>query len=378
MSSHCRNFRRSILKTQTLLGVALLALSASLMPASYADEKPAAASNAGSRNFYQVLDEVLSDFEFDLKSGQVTGLKDVSIRNVVTSENVPPSFKSHLELLITERILKTTKTRIVHCQACRAKKATMNGDNMVISSPENNIPEMQRIAKMNGISNFMDVAFAYQPGGMILSIEISDVETGTTLWSRTYNSETTRAMSERKGIDLQNEDENTRMEFQPTIQIRPTIYTVMEPKAGSGYSTALGFGVRTTERYDNRTKEVGFELNYYADTGPLTGQPSAKNDPKNIYAGFNLTMLFIHGWNVYGSEENINKARGMVFGGIGGTYASGFLGAVIRGGYEWHLAKHWSVTTFLGYRPQSTLVISDTTTAPVSGVEGGVGVGFIF
>ena len=250
---------------------------------------------------------------------------------------------------------------------------------MTITSPENNVAEMQRIAKMNGIANFMDIAFAYEPGGMILSLQISDVETGTTLWSRTYNSQSTRASAQRRGVDYSElEDAKTKMEYQPIIQTMPILYTVMAPKANSGYSTSLGFGVRMTERYDNRSKEVGFEMNYYADTAALTGQPSAKNDPKNIYAGFNVTMLFVHGWSVFGSEENTNKARGMIFGGLGGTYASGFLGGLIRGGYEWKLAKHWAVNAFLGYRPQSTLVISGTTTAPVSGVEGGLGVGFIF
>ena len=336
-------------------------------------------SSTSSRNFYSVLDELLSDFEYDLKSGQVIGLKDISIRNIATSENVPPSFKSHLELLITERILKTSKTRVVQCVACRSKKTVLNGENVVITSPENNVPEMQRIAKMNGIANFMDLAFAYQANGMILSLEISDVDSGTTLWSRSYNSQTTRASAQRRGVDYQDlEDAKTKMEYTPTVQMRPVLYTISAPKAASGRSTALGLGFRMTERYDNRTKEVGFEANYYLDTGALTGQPSAKNDVNNIYAGFNLTLLFVHGWNVYGNEENLNKARGMIFGGIGGTYASGFLGGLIRGGYDWKLAKHWSVTAFLGYRPQSTLVISTTKTAPVTGVEGGIGVGFIF
>jgi hypothetical protein len=111
-----------------------------------------------------------------------------------------------------------------------------------------------------------------------------------------------------------------------------------------------------TERYDNRSKEVGFELNYYYDVAALTGQPGAKTDPNNLYKGFNLTMLFIHGWSVYGDEDNLNKARGSIFGGIGGTYASGFLGGLIRGGYEWRLAKHWTVDAFLGYRLHRSVV----------------------
>lgn len=377
MKSRSLSTKSILQKLKMVSLVLLLSFLTAKTPLAYSAENDS--SVAGSRNFYQVLDEVLSDFEYDLKAGQVVGLKDLAIRNVMTSENVPPSFKSHLELLVTERILKTTKARIVHCVACRSRKTTLSGESMTISSAENNVPELQRIAKMNGIQNFMDVAFAYQPSGMILSFQISDVDTGTTLWSRNYNSQSTRASAQRRGVDYQDlEDAKTKMEYQPTIQMKPTLYFVMAPKAGSGYATALALGYRMMERYDNRQKEVGFEMNYYMDIAKLTGQPSATTDQTNLYTGFNLTLQFVHAWSLFGSEENYNKARGLVFGSIGGTYASGFLGGLIRGGYEWRLAKHWSVTSFLGYRPQSTLVISNTLTAPLSGVEGGIGVGFIF
>ena len=334
---------------------------------------------AGARNFYQVLDEILSDFEYDLKTGQVIGMKDLSIRNLVTSENIPPSFKSHLELLITERILKTTKSRVVHCLACRSKTAKLDGETMVITSAETNSAELQRIARMNGVQNFMDVAFAYQPTGMILSIQISDVEAGTTLWTRNYNSENTRASAQRRGVDVQElEESKTRMEYQSTMQIRPVLYTVMAPKATSGYSTAMGFGLRMMERYDNRQKEVGFEANYYMDVNLITGLATASTDTTNLYNSFNFTLLFQHGWALFGPEENFNKARSIIIGGIGGTYASGFLGALLRGTYEWRMAKHWTISGFLGYRPKGTLVITTTRTASVSGFEGGIGVGYIF
>jgi hypothetical protein len=351
-----------------------LLVSASPVRAQSAPEAP-----AGARNFYQVLDEVLADFEHDLKTGQVIGMKDLSIRNLVTSENIPPSFKSHLELLVTERILKVTKSRVVHCLACRSKSAKLNGETMVITSAETNAAELQRIARMNGVQNFMDVAFAYQPTGMILSIQISDVEAGTTLWTRNYNSETTRAVAQRRGVDFQElEEAKTRMEYQSTMQIRPVLYTVMAPKATSGYSTALGFGLRMMERYDNRQKEVGFEANYYADVNLITGLSSATTDTTNLYNSFNFTLLFQHGWALFGPEENFNKARSIIIGGIGGTYAKGFLGGLLRATYEWRMAKHWTVSGFVGYRPKGTLVITTTQTAAVSGLEGGIGVGYIF
>jgi hypothetical protein len=372
-----KTLNRCITKATKVAGLSFALFLAVLSPKTNAEEAAPPANNT--RGFYQVLDEVLSDFEYDLKAGQVGGLKDLSIRNVATSENIPPSFKSHLELLISERILKTSKTRIVHCIACRSKRATLNGDSMTIASPDSNSAELSRIAKMNGIQNFMDVAFAYQPSGMILSLEISDSETGTLIWSKSYNSDSTRASAQKRGVDYQEvQDAQAKMEYQPTIQIRPVLYTAFEPKASSGYASVLGLGFRMMERYDNRKKEVGFEVDYFESIPSLVGQPGASSDKNNIYSSFNLTFLFTHAWNLFGDEENYNKARGQIYAGIGGTYASGFLGAVVRGGYEWHLAKHWAITTFLGYRPQATVVIDSTKTVPLSGVEGGLGVGFLF
>jgi hypothetical protein len=350
----------------------VLAIVVGSMNSAAAAEPPAP---NGARNFYGVLDEVLADFEYDLKSGQVTGLKDLSIRNIATSENVPSSFKPHLELLITERIMKTTKTRIVHCVSCRAKKTTLDSQSMVISSPDSSGPEMQRIAKMNGIQNYMDIAFAYQPSGMILSLQISDAESNSTVWTRSYNSENTRASAMRRGVDPQQAEEaKFKMEYMPTLQVKPTIYTLMAPKAGSGYSTSLGLGLRMMERYDNRQKEVGFEMNYYMDISKLIGITQPDN---NVWAKFNLTMLFMHAWGLFGEEENFNKTRGVIHAGIGGSYASGFLGGLVRGGYEWRFAKHWTLTSFLGYRPKATVLISGTQSS-LTGVEGGLGVGYIF
>jgi hypothetical protein len=56
------------------------------------DEKKAD-QKAPVRNFYEVLNDLVSDFEVDVKNGDVQGLKNMAIRNIATSENIPPSFK---------------------------------------------------------------------------------------------------------------------------------------------------------------------------------------------------------------------------------------------------------------------------------------------
>lgn len=329
------------------------------------------------RNFYDVLEDVMADFEYDLKNGQVKGLKDLAIRNIATSENVPPSFKNHLELVTQERIMKNTKTRMIQCLACKAKRTQLDGDKVTISSNDTNPLELSRIAKSSGIENFMDIAFSYQPSGMVISYTINEPESGAVVWSRSYNSETSRAAAMRRGVDFSQVAEARKQEeYDPVVAYRGIIYYLFE-KNVSGYSGTLGFGFRMSERYDNRKKEVGFEFNYLRDTSSLVGSNSSTAGT-NLYDGLNVTLLFVHAWNLIGEVEAYHRVRGSVFAGIGGTYASGFLGALIRTGYEWRLGKHYAVSAVLGYRPKGTKFIGSTAVGAVQGLEFGLGVNLLF
>ncbi len=364
-------------------GITALCLSAASREGQAAEATPSSpppktiAQQNGERNFYDVLEDLLADFEYDLKNGQVSGLKDLSIRNIATSENIPVSFRSHLELVVTERIMKNSKTRIVQCLPCRAKRTTVSGDQVVISSNDTNPVELSRIAKISGIEHFMDIAFSYQPAGMMLSLTISEPETGGVAWSRTYNSETSRSSAFRRGVDYTQIDEQRRAsEYQPTVQYRAIAYYLFERNVGST-TGCLGFGFRMMERYDNRKKEVGFEMDYLKDASSLAGG-AVTPGTINLYSGFNVTMLFVHAWNLFGGEENYNQVRGGVFAALGGTYTSGFLGGLVRAGYEWRLAKHWGVSANLGYRPNASAFVGNKSIGTVSGPEFGIGISGIF
>lgn len=357
------------------IAIAILAL-AGLAPARHAH----ASDKAPERNFYDVLEDVMGDFEYDIKNGNVTGLKDLSIRNIAVSENVPASFKAHLELLLTERILRNSKAKVVQCLPCKAKKTTLNGDQVVISSPDTNPAELARIAKSNGIEHFLDAAFLYQPSGMVLSMTITDPDSGSVVWSRSYNSETSRAAAFRRGVDYsQVDDARKSPDYQPTLQFRGTAYYLFEPNM-NGMTGCLGLGFRGVERYDNRKKEVGLELNYLKDSSTLVNgsstAASAATANDNIYGGFNLTALFVHGWNFIGEEENFNSVRANLTLGIGGTYTSGYLGGLFRAAWEWRLGKHFAISAIAGYRPSATSYIGTAATdgKSVSGVEFGVGI----
>jgi len=360
---------KKLIQTTLLCGALAVTLAAYAPKLAHAADKE--------RNFYEVLDDLVSDFEYDLKNGNVNGLKDLAIRNIATSENVPPSFKTHLELLITERILKDTKARVVQCLPCRSKRALLNGDQVTITSPETNPVELSRIAKMENIGGFMDVAFSYQPNGMELSMYITEPESGSIVWSRTYNSDTSRASAVRRGVDYsQVDDARKTSEYLPTIMYRFSVLYLSEPNVGTT-TGCLGGAFQMVERYDNRKKEVGFEMDYLVDSSSLVSKiPATQTD---IYTGFDLTLLFIHYWNLIGEEENFNKPRGSIFAGVGGTYAGGFLGGIVRTGYEWRLAKHWAVDAIIGYRPTAAAFLTSGSSAGnVAGFEYGLGVNLLF
>jgi hypothetical protein len=363
------------LKTIAALCAVLAAAAATLgaRHARAADPQP-------ERNFYDVLEDVMGDFEYDLKNGNVTGLQSLSIRNIALSENVPASFKNHIELLLTERILRNTKTKVLQCLPCRARRTTLNGDQVMITSPETNPAELTRIARELGIEHFMDVAFSYQPSGMVMSLTITEPETGSIVWSRSYNSETSRAAAFRRGVDYtQTDDARKSNEYTPTIQYRGTVFYLFEPNM-NGTSGCLGVAFGMVERYDNRKKEVGFELDYLKDATTLVGPSASGSAANNIYSGFNLTLLFKHAWNFIGEEENFNKPRGSLAAAVGGTYGSGYLAGLIRASWEWRLGKHFAVQADLGYRPPATAYIGTAATSgqSVSGPEFGLGISLLY
>jgi hypothetical protein len=330
------------------------------------------------RNFYEVLQDVLDDFEYDLKNGNVSGLKDVSIRNIAISENIPPSFKSHLELLITEKILKNAKTRVLQCLPCKARKTTLSGDQVQISSPDTNPNELARIAKIAGIQHYMDLAFSYQPSGIVLSMYTTDPDTSAVVWSRSYNSETSRASAFRRGVDFNQIDEARKeTEYSPLLQSRLILYYLFEPNLPS-QTGCLALGYRLVERYDNRKKEVGFELDYLADAATIVNKSGASSTDIYTAFGFNLTLLFTHAWNLIGEEENYNQIRQSIFAGIGGTYASGYLAGLVRVGYELRFAKHFGASLNLGFRPNATAFIGGTSSGTIGGVEYGLGINVMF
>jgi hypothetical protein len=245
----------------------------------------------------------------------------------------------------------------------------------VIRSADSDPAELTRLAKATGIARFMDVAFTFEPSGIVMSMYITDPESESILWSRSYNSENSRAAAFKRGVDYNQIDQAHRAtEYAPIIQSRLIIYYLIVPDNPASVG-CLALGYRMMERYDNRKKEVGFELNYLTNASTLV-YPSGAAATDLYSRSINLTLVFLHAWNFIGEEENYNLVRGSFFLGIGGTYASSFLGGLVRTGYEWRLGKHFSTSINLGYRPLANSFLG--TPGTVSGLEYGLGVSVLF
>jgi TolB-like protein len=329
----------------------------------------------GQRDFYATLDDTLGDFEFDLKHEAVTGIDNVSVRNIAVSENVPRSFTAHLEDLIVERILRGTKTKVIRCEGCHVRRTAMKNGTISVLSAQGNQKQNAKVARTRGIKHFLDAAFTYQPSGLVMSIEITEAESAVALWSRTYNSETSRTAMLRRGIDMDQLDPSTRkaIEYPAVLQYRLRVDYLFEPDI-TGPTGCVGFAFQMMERYDNRKKELGFELEYLYSSEKLLGRSTTAT----VYGPVNLTLLLIHAFNFIASQEDYNQARASFNAGIGGTFATGYLGALIRVGFEWREGKRFATGAILGYRPSSTAFLPIGTGASVEGIEIGMGISYLF
>ena len=73
------------------------------------------------RRFHQVLNELLAEFGYDVKQGQIKSLKNVAIRKVTVSDTLPLSYRNYVELLVAERIRENSEIRIISCVTCKNK-----------------------------------------------------------------------------------------------------------------------------------------------------------------------------------------------------------------------------------------------------------------
>jgi hypothetical protein len=336
------------------------------------------------RLFHEVLDELLNEFAYDVKSGQINGLKNLSIRKVAVSESLPRTYENYVELLVAERIRENSKIRMISCLPCKTKNTRIVDDKLLISSPATNTDDMNRAANQLGIENFMDVVLVYHTTHMVLALQIFDSNSKEMVWTRTYNSETLKTRFQKLAVDYsQIEAARTGDEYKPDFRYLIGFGggSIPNVESDAREKSVLTLHVRGTEKFDNRRNEFGLLLTLnmaasallsdYPSEGPAPAS-SATEEPterkaKPFTNALGLFALYAH--NFLGTLESYNDVRYGVNVGLGLHLASGYMAPTLRTGLDTYLGRRFSVNASLILVGPANILLDGKFTK----VPGGVG-----
>jgi hypothetical protein len=344
------------------------------------------------RRFHEVLDELLAEFGYDVKSGQIKGLSNVSIRKVRVSQAIPKSYEDYIETLLAERIREQSQVKIISCIPCKTKTSSLVEGKLMISSPSTNLAKLDAAATSLGIDNFLDAVLVYHTTHMVLAIDIFDTKSKELVWARTYNSETVKSRYQKLAVDYsQVAKSRPTDEYVPEYRFLLGLGGGQLPNVGGTTEdkTMVHLHVRATEKFNNRKDEFGLLLALHRTTKSLlkaypttagktsnpdeststaTPESSEAGKPKPFSTAIGLYGLYSHVF--LGSVESYDRLRHGVYLGLGGVFTTGYIAPGARLGWDLHLGRRF-VTTFTASYVGSTSIVVDSNTTKVSGGAGG-------
>ena len=345
------------------------------------------------RLFHEVLEELLAEFAYDVKAGQLAGLKNLSIRKVTVSESLPRSYQSYVELLVSEKIKANSKVKLISCLPCKTKNTRIVDDKLMISSPTTNAEDMNRTAQQLSIDNFMDVVLVYHSTHMVLAFQVFDTSSKELNWTHTYNSETIKSRYQRLAVDFsQIEKARGSEEYVPEFRYLIGFGAGSIPNVSSGAreKSILTLQLRGTEKFDNRRSEFGLLATFniatsslaseYPSEGTTTedGAPatdsSAVSKPTPFKSSIGLFALFAH--NFLGNLESYNDVRQGINGAIGLHLASGYLAPALRVGWDVYLGRRFSVNSSLILVNSANILVKNKFVRVPGGVGGDVAISY--
>ncbi len=348
-------------------------------------QDPDTASSRDVRQFHEVLNDLLSEFAYDVKQGQIDGLKNISIRRVDISDTLPRTYEPYTELLVTERIRENSKIKIINCVPCKSKSSTMIDGKLMISSPLTNVQKMDEAANQLGIENFMDVVLVYHTTHMVLAFNVFNTQTKEMTWARTFNSETLRSRYQRLAVDRnQIEKSRTSDVYVPDYKFLVGLGASQLPNvAGTARDKSfIGFHLRAVEKFDNRRTDFGLYTSIFANTAKfLKAYPSegaASGVDEVAYSGSARALpykyvLSLHATvarNFIGDLEMYDRIRHGVHFGLGAVISSGYLAPSVRAGWDLYFGRRF-VVTLGGQYITSSVVLVKTSYSKVRGGGGG-------
>ncbi len=330
------------------------------------------ATNKDVRQFHEVLNDLLTEFSYDVKQGQINGLKNLAIRRVDVSDTLPNTYEQYVELLATERIRENSKVKLINCVPCKTKSSTMVEGKLMISSPLSNVQKMDEAANQLGIENFMDVVLVYHTTHMVMAFNIFSTQSKELVWARTYNSETLRSRYQRLAVDYnQVEKSRTSDEYVPDYKILVGFGSSQLPNvAGTSRDKSfLSLHVRAVEKFDNRRLDFGLLTSFWANTAKFLkaypSEGSSGTTTTQTYTGearpvaykYVLGVHALVARNFVGDVEVYDRVRHGLHLGIGSIISTGYLAPSVRAGWDMYFGRRF-VATFAGhYIMPSTILV---------------------
>ncbi len=342
------------------------------------------------RQFHLVLEELLTEFGYDVKNGQVSGLKNVSIRKSRVNESLPQSYEKYLEMLVSERVRQNSDVRLIQCLTCNSRTSTFVEGKLKITSPETNILQLRDAAKAMGIENFIDVMLVYHSSHMILAIEIFNIDSGELLWTKTYNSETLRTRFQKLAVDYnQIAKAKAGDEYSPEFRYMLGIGAggVSNVAGESQDNSAISLQIRASEKFNNRNSEFGVIAGIYmtmasvtkaypvtgtkkSETGDGTTAESDELKPKPFKGAVSLQAIFAQ--NFLGSVETYDDIRHGYHLGLGFFYTTGYFAPQLGAGWDIFFGKRFVMTPSFKYLAPATVLIGNQFVKTTGGASGEV------
>jgi hypothetical protein len=339
-------------------------------------ERVQAASSKTVRRFHEVLDELLAEFGYDVKMGQIQALKNVALRKVDVSDALPDTYRKYTEVLVAERIRENSTVRIINCTPCSTKTSKLVEGKLLITSPATNAAMLKTVADQLGIENFMDVVLVYHTTHMVLAFEVFNVATNEMVWARTYNSETIKSRYQKLAIDYrQVEKSRPGEDYSPEYRILSGLGGASIPNVGGDSSdkTMLNLQVRATEKFDNRRSEFGLLLSVFkslnsvlkkypttgTDTTAATGETEATGALKPKPFGTGVILAGIYSHNFLGAVESYNEVRQGLHVGLGFFAAAGYLAPSFDVGWDIYFGRRFSTGFSALYFGESQILVGN-------------------
>ncbi len=353
-------------------------------------DKLRVASSTTIRRFHEVLDELLAEFGYDIKLGQIKGLSNLSFRKVRVSKSIPRTYEDYLEMLLTERIRENSQIRMLICVPCKTRTAALVEGKLMVTSPATNIGRLESAAAMLGIEHFMDAVLVYHTTHMVLAVNIFHAKTKELLWARTYNSETIKSRYQKLAVDYsQVAKAHSGEDYVPDYRFLFGLGGGAVPNVGgtSADSTMLNLQIRATEKFNNRKTEFGMLLSLYQATSALVqeypskkGTGSANEDPpetKEVSTGPEpkpfekaLGIYGLYSHTFLGAVESYNNIRHGLNAGAGIMLANGYFAPTARAGWDIFMGRRFSTNLGAIYIGQSSILLEDKIVTTTGGFGG--------